>query len=79
MSIAFRISLVVTAILVAASVGVYLWLKSIWATSADSDSFGVIFLILLTLLVTAPSFFVTLGIWIAQKNRKASIDNSLHL
>jgi len=78
MSNTLRISLVVTTSLVIASVVGYLFLDSS-GTMLDLGGFIFFLLWILVVLATCVSCLITVGIWIARKNRKANHDDSLHL
>ena len=72
-----RISSVVTASFVVASVVGYLCMD-LFGTLRDLG--GVIYLLVWILVVCAAvlSGLITVGIWIARKNRKPSNDDSIH-
>jgi hypothetical protein len=79
MSLGLRISIVITAILAAASTFGYLWLRSMAAAGDGGHLIVFYFWILLTILATVPSALITLGIWLGKRNRKAPSDNSFGL
>jgi hypothetical protein len=78
-SIWFRVSLIVTAILVTISVIGRIWLEWLWE-ARDEGAFIVYFLwIIMTVLATLLCSLMTLGMWIARKIRNSPDDESLHL
>ena len=78
MSNMLRTSSIVTASLFAASISGYLF-SDYGGTLLDLG--GAIYLViwLLVLCATLLSCFITLAIWIAQKNRESNHDQSLYL
>jgi len=71
--------MIVSAILVAASVSGYLWQRSLASVGDGGVMIIFYFWALLTFLLTLPSVLITLGIWLGRKNRESPADNSIHL